>query len=351
MKILYIPIINESLVFTTQAGDYQADSLFHGLSSLLGEDVVDGYKMWHLYKSLKDSPDVIPRLWGKGFTTYGLLSDDDNIDRDDIGRKIANHYYDYLVMPIHHTLNGKYEPVLNILESVRSYYDRNELIVVDGWDRCNINEDIARCGIYFKRELFDQYRDIALPISFSIPEEKICDPLERNFDFAPLVPNCTGEHADSYIYDNEEDYYNDYRSSYFAYTCKKGRDEMISEGWDCMRHYEILACGCVPFFTDIEKCQDLTLARFPKDLCIEAKKLAGLLPGTKQPYNPDEETFIGTAKEILPGEKRGSIDFSKFDLVQYNDIREQLIHHTKTKLTTISTAKDFLDRIKTWRLR
>ena len=347
MKILYIPIINESHIHSAQAGDYQADSLFHGLRCLLGEDVVDGYKMWHLYKSLKDTPEIIPQLWGKGFTIYGLLPDD-YIDRDDIGRKIVNHYYDYLVMPIHHTLNGKYEPVLEILESVRLYYDRDELIIVDGWDRCDINKEISKRGIYFKQELFERYSGVALPISFSIPEEKICESLEKSFDFAPLVPNCNGEHADSYTYDNEKDYYDDYRKSYFAYTCKKGRDEMITEGWDCMRHYEILACGCVPFFTDIEKCQTHTLARFPKDLCIEAKKLSGVYPGTKEKYDPDKETFIGTAKEILPGKKRGDIDFSKFDSVRYNDIREQLIHHTREKLTTVSTAKDFLDRIKTW---
>ena len=347
MKILYVPIINESLVHSVQAGDYQADSLFHGLRCLLGEDVVDGYKMWHLYESLKDTPEIIPQLWGKGFTIYGLLPDA-NIDRDDIGRKIINHYYDYLVMPIHHTLNGRYDVILGILESIKLYYDTNELILVDGWDRSDINKDIASCGIYFKRELFDSYRDIALPISFSIPEEKICDPLEKSFDFAPLVPNCAGVHQDSYTYDNEEDYYSDYRKSHFGYTCKKGRDEMINEGWDCMRHYEILACGCVPFFTDVEKCQTNTLVRFPKDLCIEAKKISGVHPGTKEAYNPDKETFIGTAKEILPGEKRGHIDFSKFDSVRYNDIRGQLIHHTRKKLTTVSTAKDFLDRIKTW---
>jgi len=181
MKILYLPLIHDSYVRSIQAGDYQADSLFHGLRSLLGEDVVDGYKMWHLYKSLKDSPEIIPQLWGKGFTIYGLLSDDQNIDRDDIGRKIIRHYYDYIVMPIHHTLNGKYDLIFEGLQSIAGYYKKNELIIVDGWDRCDINKDIAKQGIYFKRELHSSYANIAHPISFSIPEEKICEPLEKGF--------------------------------------------------------------------------------------------------------------------------------------------------------------------------
>ena len=40
---------------------------------------------------------------------------------------------------------------------------------------------------------------------------------------------------------NESDYYKDYQRSYFAITCKKG-------GWDCLRHYEILANAVSPTF-------------------------------------------------------------------------------------------------------
>jgi hypothetical protein len=47
------------------------------------------------------------------------------------------------------------------------------------------------------------------------------------------------------FYNTEEEYYNEYKKSYFAITTKKC-------GWDCMRHYEILANGCIPYFLNIE---------------------------------------------------------------------------------------------------
>lgn len=52
---------------------------------------------------------------------------------------------------------------------------------------------------------------------------------------ASINPHGVGKNT--YIFENEEEYYNDYKKSLFAITRKKG-------GWDCMRHYEILACGC-----------------------------------------------------------------------------------------------------------
>ena len=346
MKILYFPIIQKNHIHTDAAGDYQADSLFHGLRTLLGADVVDLYKMWHLYDDA--DPDRLKKLWGKGFTTYGLLPDNKDIDRDGIEDKIMNQYYDYLVIPIHHTLNGNYPVIGSALETFRQYYPKNKIILVDGWDRSEFNENIAKECIYFKREILSEHKNLIEPISFSIPEEKIQEPLKKTFDFAPLIPNSAETHADTYIYEDEDSYYNDYRKSFFAYTCKKGRDEVITEGWDCMRHYEILACGCIPFFTDVEKCPKYTLRRFPVDVCVEVKKMKGVFPGTKSPYGPQVTTYIGTAKEILGGDKRGYIDFDKFDEGLYNDVNAQLMSYTRKHLTTIGTAKNFLNRIKQW---
>ena len=349
MKILYYPIISAAGLNSTQVGDYQTDTLFHGLRSLLGDDVIDGARMWHMYKTDKgEHPEVFEKLWGKGFTTYGLLPSDDNVDRDDIGTKIRKNYYDYIVAPIHHTENGNYEAIWSTLQTLTYHYSKEKIILVDGWDRPDIDSRFHNKCIYFKRELKYKHRQTIFPISFSIPEEKITTPLKKKFDFAPLVPNSSPEHNSSYIYNDEESYYNDYRQSYFAYTCKKGRKDFIDEAWDSMRHYEILACGCIPFFTDIEKCPQFTMRRFPKDLCIQAKKLVGVLPGTKETYNPSKTTYIGTAEEIHCGEKRGRIDFDKFDRQAYEDLNHLFMEHTRKYLTTISTAKYFLDKIKQW---
>ena len=60
-----------------------------------------------------------------------------------------------------------------------------------------------------------------------------------------------------------------YRQSMFALTSKKG-------GWDCLRHYEILAAGCIPIFEDLDSCPPDTLVSFPKKILREAYRC--LLP-------------------------------------------------------------------------
>ena len=101
------------------------------------------------------------------------------------------------------------------------------------------------------------------PITFSIPSSKIIThkhPKEKLL--SSLIP---GDYS-TYIYNTEEAYYNEYRKSFFAITCKKG-------GWDCMRHYEIIANGCIPYFKDIEQCPPNTLYLFPKELILRGNIL------------------------------------------------------------------------------
>lgn len=61
-------------------------------------------------------------------------------------------------------------------------------------------------------------------------------------EFADLGPGETGDKS-NYRYgpDDEAAYHKMYQNSLFALTKKKG-------GWDCLRHYEILANGCIPIF-------------------------------------------------------------------------------------------------------
>src|SRR5579872_430226 len=93
-----------------------------------------------------------------------------------------------------------------------------------------------------------------IPIEFTIPEIKIVTKIpNKDKDFASLIPG----KLDTYVYNSEETYYEDYQRSYFAITTKKG-------GWDCLRHYEILSQGCIPYFVDLDKCDLDTMHFFPR---------------------------------------------------------------------------------------
>jgi hypothetical protein len=118
------------------------------------------------------------------------------------------------------------------------------------------------------------------PITFSFPEEKIITELPNKRKLlSSLIPGDTR----TYIYNNEEDYYNEYKQSFFATTTKKA-------GWDCMRHYEIIANGCIPYFPDIQKCPEQTMALLPKDLIQEGNTLYQLLHTRNECVLNEDET-------------------------------------------------------------
>jgi len=99
-------------------------------------------------------------------------------------------------------------------------------------------------------------------LSFSIPSEciKSLDISLKTKEFATIIP---GKFS-TYIFKpfNKENcikYNKDYEISKYAFTYKKG-------GWDCLRHYEILANNCIPLFLDINKCPQHTMYNFPKKI-------------------------------------------------------------------------------------
>ena len=101
------------------------------------------------------------------------------------------------------------------------------------------------------------------PVGFSFPEEKLIKYIpEKTKLLSDLIPG----KASTYIYKTEEDYYNEYRTSIFATTAKKA-------GWDCLRHYEIIGNGCIPYFSDIEHCPEKTMTLFPKQLVVKGNAL------------------------------------------------------------------------------
>jgi hypothetical protein len=110
----------------------------------------------------------------------------------------------------------------------------------------------------------NKYKNIC-PIPYAIPDEYIVRKIsDKKRIFSELVPG-----SRIFKIGEERKYYNQYRESRFAITTKRG-------GWDCLRHYEILASGCVPYLEDIDDCPRKTMVSFPKKILKEAYK--ALLP-------------------------------------------------------------------------
>lgn len=245
MKVLFL---------TTGKVDYQCDALFHGLYSVLGKDITHNSDYHIMYRNFLSDNEKL-NLYGKGFTIWGLLPNYFN-DNSDIELKIKKRYFDFIIY-------GSIRRCTDYLDLVLDNYPKNKIAFIDGEDDPYLYTPIDNVP-YFKRELmFDTSR--VFPISFAIPKEKICDnsQISKIKVLADFRPNSTY----TYVYDNEEDYYNGYRESYYGLTHKKA-------GWDCMRHYEILANYCLPYFPDLAQCPRTIMTNFPKKLVISATGLA-----------------------------------------------------------------------------
>ena len=153
----------------------------------------------------------------------------------------------------------------------------------------------------FKEVFIDSVPNNLHPITFSIPECKIISRIpEKKKLLSSIIPG----DLSTYKFRTEVDYYNEYKSSMFAKTCKKS-------GWDCMRHYEIIANGCIPYFADLELCPKNTMALLPKDLLKQGNALYERLLVSK---------------------------FTEADLQEYIDLATKLMLHLKMHLTTSRIA-------------
>lgn len=90
------------------------------------------------------------------------------------------------------------------------------------------------------------------PISLSSPQ--LCDSepiLNRSQMISSVVPGLP------YSFENADDYYKEYKTSYYALTHKKG-------GWDCYRHIEILLNGSIPLMPDAFQIPKFSMVHYPK---------------------------------------------------------------------------------------
>jgi hypothetical protein len=146
------------------------------------------------------------------------------------------------------------------------------------------------------------------PITFSIPREKVVDDVPKK---TKLLSNLIPGNTTTYIYENERDYYNEYQASLFAMTTKKG-------GWDCMRHYEIIANGAIPYFPGMEQCPEKTMALFPKQIVIKGNAL-----------------YARLKNKIIDEE----------DMREYTAISRELLSYLRENLTTRKMAEYVLQKV------
>ncbi len=258
--------------------DYLAESLFHGLRTLLGGNCVDVPRYDSMYAPLTDR--FRSKLRGYGFTLYGLLEDIPELAEDRYFWQEEIDSYDIIVIA---NIWRQEEQLWKLQSFVRS----EKIVILDGEDTPSLfpwanNKwrlrkkywsyllDIYNCKC-FKRELIGKgysyrlngflhrllrksvpFRQNLYPISFSIPEDKICegDVNYKTKDFpAHIVDPEVAVHvlgsSKQYVFSSEAEYYEDLRRSRFGITTKRG-------GWDCLRHYELAASGCILCFKDYD---------------------------------------------------------------------------------------------------
>ena len=145
---------------------------------------------------------------------------------------------------------------------------------------------------------------VPFPLPYAIPDECIVPtPPPKTQIWADIVPGAVATYR--FGPSQEAEYDAAYQASRFAITPRKG-------GWDCLRHYEILAAGTIPVFPGLNECPTSTMVTFPKELVKRA------------------------AQELLPwsdtAEKRAAYDY----------FARELLEHTRTHCTTSALATRFL---------
>ena len=328
MKILYIHSNSKDSQFYN---DYMNDLLLHGLRDLYGNDVIDYPGCWHLYKDEIDKREYDEKkFWGKGFTIKNILNNFNSINRESIKQKIQKKYFDLVIY-------GSIRRSDLFIEDVIKY--NNKFIFIDGEDDSFVDKKYSNLGLYFKRELISKSSKI-LPISFAIPKDKIISKIDlhpKNL-LAPLIPG----KLDTYIYDDENSYYEMYKKSIFALTYKKA-------GWDCLRHYEILMNGCIPLFLNLKNCPLDCISTLPK------KKLAEILVKFEKILSSYNQFKIFKKKHLSFKRIFSAISFKseqeKLNLfLKENEIifsiKDDLLNFTKKNLTTEVLAKYTINKIK-----
>ena len=261
MKILYVNdwSVGSEFSASNTGNSYMCDMIFHGARSLFGTDCIDSTRAWYMYDdSYVDT--ARHKLYGLGFN-YAAKLPVVKIDRSSLREKILDRYFDLIIYGMgRQRLKPYWDDVIKV-------YKREQIVLIDGNDRGNIllNDSLVEKALYFKREFVtpSKWPKGVLPLSYSIPKSQVVTtPVQKLGKDQFVSPPNHGE----YGFRNEEEYNKNYQKSMFALTRQK-------LGWDCFRHYEIVANGCIPIFYKYSSIPDSIMTTWDRSLFRDAYKL------------------------------------------------------------------------------
>mgnify|MGYP001157368935 CR=1 FL=1 len=325
MKILYLKT-EDPAISHLNYNDFLHDTLLIGLRNNFGNNVVDYPGAWYMYpkerkKRINDSTE---KIWGNLFTLYDSLQNYELIDRDDIKKKIEKNFFNLIIFG---SSRGKN---LFLEEAIKS---KSKIIFIDTSDDGYIDVSKINKGLYFKRELYSTEKNV-YPIHFAIPKKKIVSSINlspKNI-LSPLIPG----KMETYIYKKENEYYEMYQNSLFSLTYKKN-------GWDCLRHYEILANGSIPLFIKLEDCPNQTLTSLPKKKLLKFYNLYNKILSYYNPLKIYKKRFMDLNKFYYYGKnffkKEPSVDSFIKNNQEINQVRSYLLEYAKNNLTSEKLAE------------
>ena len=183
------------------------------------------------------------------------------------------------------------------------------------------------------------------PLTFGIPSKNVQNTVQpKGRALSTVVPGDWSTYAYLPREDQtpqqrsqlERDYYVDMQRSFFGLTWKKA-------GWDCLRHLELLASGCLPLFTDIAKAPRGVLSLYPKRVL----QLLLDFPGIKNLTNVPglHGTPTSTDPTFNPAHRVVVIEEEKINLPLYATAVNVLLEFTRNRLTTEAVAAHVLSRM------
>jgi len=183
------------------------------------------------------------------------------------------------------------------------------------------------------------------PLTFGIPSKHVQDAVQpKGKELSTVVPGDWSTYAYMPREDQtpqqraqlERDYYVDMQRSFFGLTWKKG-------GWDCLRHIELLASGCLPLFTDIARAPRGVLSLYPKRVFQLLLDFPGIMNLTGVPGR--QGTPTSTDPSFDPKDRVVVIDQEKINLPLYATVVNVLLEFTRDRLTTEAVAAHVLSRM------